>query len=86
VACTHSKDPVSTPRRLWRAWRRIGRKIGDFQARALLTVVYFTVVAPFALAVRWAADPLAVKPRTRRGWCLRAADASDGVTRARRQF
>ena len=73
-------------RRLWDGWKRIGRKIGDFQARALLTLVYVTFLAPFALAVRWTSDPLALKPRTPRGWRPRAADGDDRVARARRQF
>jgi hypothetical protein len=73
-------------RRLWSGWKRIGRKIGDVQARALLTLVYLTLVAPFALAVRWGADPLTLKPRTPRGWRRRAAVEGDPVARARRQF
>jgi rubrerythrin len=35
-------------KRLWLGWRRAGRRLGDAVARALLTVVYFTLVPPFA--------------------------------------
>lgn len=73
-------------RRLWPAWQRIGRKIGDFQARVLLTIVYFTLVAPFALVVRWSADPLALKAGTPRGWRVRRTDDVDVMASARRQF
>jgi len=87
VTGTRSDNSRSGPHRLWHAWKRIARKIGGFQARALLTVVYFTVVAPFGLVVRWATDPLALKPRTPRGWRARAtADAHDAMAAARRQF
>ena len=72
--------------RFWQAWKRLGRKIGDFQARVLLTVAYFIVVAPFALAVRWTADPLALKAKTGRGWRSRSVVSGDPMAWARRQF
>ena len=53
---------------VWQAWKRIARRIGDFQARVILTVLYFIVIAPFALAVRWLADPLGITPSSPKGW------------------
>jgi len=72
-------------RQLWERWKRIARKIGDFQARALMTIFYFLVVGPVAVALRWRSDPLAMKPSTPRGW--RDSDAREGVAmeHARRQ-
>jgi hypothetical protein len=82
-----NQHPRSSPlRRLWRGWQRLGRKIGDFQARVLLTIFYFVMIAPFALIVRWATDPLAVKRRTTKGWRLRPAPVGSPLERARRQF
>lgn len=53
-------------KRLWEGWKPIGRKIGDFQARVLLTVLYAIVVLPFGLAVRVFGDPLRIrKPPSR---------------------
>src|SRR5262245_59331863 len=49
-------------RQLWERWKRFARKIGDFQARALMTVFYFLVIGPVAMALRWHSDPLALKP------------------------
>lgn len=72
-------------RRLWRGWTRVGRALGDLQARLLLTVFYFLVVAPFALVVRLTADPLALKPRTPRGWRVRAPTEPLTLERARQQ-
>ena len=46
--------------------KRVGRRIGDFQARVLLSFFYYTVFAPFAIAVRWVSDPLAPTPARRR--------------------
>ena len=37
--------------------------IGNFQSRLLLTVFYFTILAPFALVLRMASDPLQRRPR-----------------------
>jgi len=72
-------------RRLWQGWKRIGRKIGDVQARVLLTIFYFVIVAPFALAVRVFADPLGLKPKTSKGWRPRTA-GTPALEQARRQF
>jgi hypothetical protein len=56
----------SVLRRLWEGWKRIGRKIGDFQARVLLTLIYAIVVLPFGLIVTLLGDPLRIrKPRER---------------------
>jgi len=71
-------------RRAWAAWKRFGRKVGDFQARALLTIFYFVILAPFGLGIR-AADPLGLR-RPAGGWRTRPAEpAGDALTRARRQ-
>ncbi|MBI3457062.1 MAG: hypothetical protein HY002_14895 [Candidatus Rokubacteria bacterium] len=82
-AAAERRDPL---RRLWEGWRRVGRTVGDCQARVLLTLLYFVIVAPFALVVRLATDPLALKPGTPRGWHARPAPAGDPIERARRQF
>ncbi len=50
-------------KRLWEAWKRLAHKIGNFQARVLLTVFYAFFVLPFGLAVRFFADPLRIKHR-----------------------
>jgi hypothetical protein len=50
-------------KRLWEAWKRLARRIGNFQARVVLTVVYCIFVLPFGLVVRWCADPLRIKRR-----------------------
>ncbi|HEY2105436.1 MAG TPA: hypothetical protein VGH29_06600 [Candidatus Binataceae bacterium] len=72
-------------RELWAGWKKIARKIGDFQARVLMTVFYFVLLAPFALVVRRTSDPLAIKPATQRGWGVRESAAEYTVEMARRQ-
>jgi hypothetical protein len=71
---------------LWAGWKRIARKIGDFQARVLLTIFYFVLLAPFALVMRRTSDPLAVKPGAQRGWHVRQQAADYSVEAVRKQF
>ena len=71
-------------RRLWQAWKRIGKKVGDFQARALLTIFYFVILAPFALGMR-VADPLGLRRTGEPAWRPRPPEAGgDLLTRSRR--
>jgi hypothetical protein len=73
-------------RRLWERWKVIARRIGDFQARAMLVVFYFVIVGPLALVLRWRSDPLAIKPGSRRGWIVRDDAPGMPMQHARRQF
>ena len=71
-------------RRAWEGWKRFGKKVGDLQARFLLTFFYFVILPPFALAMR-AADPLGLR-RTGGGWRGRPPlPDGDPLARARRQ-
>lgn len=45
----------------WETWKAVAHKIGTFQARVLLTVLYAVVVLPFGLCQRLFADPLRIK-------------------------
>jgi hypothetical protein len=76
----------STLRYLWEGWKRIARKIGDVQARIILTVFYIFVVGPFALAIRWFGDPLAIKDGAHKGWRLRTSSEPVSLERAYQQF
>jgi hypothetical protein len=65
---------MSFGRRVWHAWKRIGQAIGDFIARIVLSVFYFTVFAPFGLAVRLFADPLDFKHKAGSAWLQRSTN------------
>ena len=80
--------------RMWlartrRGWMDLATSIGTFQARALLTVLYFTWLAPFGLLVRFSSDPLAVRGAAGRqltsGWKHRTAQGHT-VQALRSQF
>jgi len=73
-------------RNLWEWWKRVARKIGDFQARVLLTIFYFIFFAPFALAIRFLSDPLAIKKITAPVWETRSQPKGTLLEQAKRQF
>jgi hypothetical protein len=73
-------------RSLWTWWKRVAQRIGDVQARVLLTFLYFVIFAPFALAVRWGTDSLAIKTGTPRGWCSYDSGKDRQMESASRQF
>jgi hypothetical protein len=71
---------------LWQGWKRIAIKIGDAQARILLTVFYVLIVGPFALVVRFWSDPLRLNSKNSSGWIRRADTGESPQKRACEQF
>ena len=71
-------------KRIWQAWKRLAHKIGNFQARVLLTILYAVLILPFGLAVRWFSDPLRIKRRPQ-AWLDHGAPPST-MEWARRQW
>jgi hypothetical protein len=77
---------ISLLKRVWEAWKSFGRKLGDFQARLILSLFYFIIIAPFSLLVRFFSDPLSLKPGTARGWIIRSDTKRTELERATEQF
>ncbi|MEW6143988.1 MAG: hypothetical protein AB1598_03110 [Thermodesulfobacteriota bacterium] len=78
---------MSLPRRIWEGWKKIARKIGDFNARVILTIFYLVLLMPFAILVKLFTDPLEIKKNAKTGWLQR--EEKPGVSpmeRAVRQF
>lgn len=48
------------PRRLWEGWKRIARRIGEFQSRVILTGLYFLLFGPLLPFIR-SRDPLRLR-------------------------
>lgn len=72
-------------RHLWQEWLVLARHIGNFQARVLITLVYFTLILPFGLAVALFGDTLRMKRAAAgHGWLGRSTRDLD-LERARRQ-
>lgn len=92
-----SVDPADNPRpartrgiemlgTLWAKWKVLAQRIGDFQARVILTVVYFVVLGPMAIFVRLLRDPLGLKPPARRSTWVAKPAHEDSLEASRRQF
>jgi hypothetical protein len=68
--------------KLWNAWKRLGRALGDFLARIVLSIFYITVFMPFGLGVRLAGDLLKTKKHTNEWLARTTSDPS--LSEARR--
>ena len=76
---------METLRKVWEAWKRVGRVIGDFIGRVVLTAFYFTIFAPFGLGVRLLSDALRSKRVSSSYWLSRGTTDLT-LEDARRQF
>lgn len=73
-------------KKFWEGWKEIAGYVGEFQARMILTVLYFTVVAPFAFLIRVFMDRLQLKSEPQQsGWTQRSPVDVD-LESARRLF
>lgn len=74
----------SAARRLWEAVKRVLTRIGEFQARVMLTVFYYVILGPFSLLVR-RGDPLAISRHKIHTWGPAAPRQGSEIERAARQ-
>ncbi len=49
-------------KRIWKVWRAFGQFMADVVGRVVMLAFYFTLAAPFGLAMRLFSDPLKLKP------------------------
>lgn len=71
--------------RLWSQWKRFAQRLADFQARVILTLIYYLVLAPFGLIVSLLGDLLRTKRPQTSTWVARPTEASS-LQNARKQF
>jgi hypothetical protein len=73
---------------LWRKWLVVAHAIGRVNSHIIMMLVYFVFMTPFAMAVRWFADPLRL--RAEPGWqplpVSTVTPAPTPLDVARRQF
>jgi hypothetical protein len=86
MSMIQEKTSPGLMRRFWGRWKRAAKRIGDIQARILLTFFYFVLLAPFALALRRWSDPLAIKAGAAKGWRARGNSDASPEEQATRQF
>jgi hypothetical protein len=77
---------MSALKALWRIWKATAFRIGLIQSRILLTVLYWVVVAPFALAVRLFSDPLQIRAPDGTTYYRPIGSHARGIDDARRQY
>lgn len=63
-------------KKVWAVWKRFGQLIGDFVARIVLTVFYFTIFMPFGIGVRLLGDPLNIDASLPTNWLKRGKSDS----------
>ena len=68
----------------WTGWKKVARKIGDFQARLILTIFYFVILGPISLVVR-RSDPLGIKQKSPKGWIPKVPAEQEPMQRALQQ-
>ena len=71
---------------LWQRWKALAHRIGDFQARVVLTIFFFAVFGLFALGVKILSDPLRLRPGSGSDWLERRIPRGDPRAQARRQY
>lgn len=71
---------------LWSRWKHFAQKVGDFQARLILTVIYFLILGPFGLVVGFLRDPLKVKHAPQTSIWVQRESEDAGLESAMRQF
>ena len=76
---------MNSLKRFWEGWKRVAKKIGDFQARLILGIFYFVILAPFSVIVR-ASDPLMIGSKTPKGWHDKSQENAQALEKATRQW
>ncbi len=66
-------------------WMTFSLKIGNFQSRILLSLLYFTILLPFSAAQTFLGDPMGMKASHKPGW-LAWQHTSDTLEKAQREF
>jgi hypothetical protein len=78
-----SKGPL---RILWQRWGDFSGRMGSFQSRIVASLVFFVVVAPFAMAAKAFSDPLGKKYRGGGSYWLPRTRTEANLEQSRRQF
>jgi 4-amino-4-deoxy-L-arabinose transferase-like glycosyltransferase len=70
---------------VWVTWKGIGQFIGDFVARVVLSLFYFTLFVPYGVGARLFGDPLDMKAKAKSSWWLERTTRDLALDDARRQ-
>lgn len=71
----------------WNAWMGFARKMGNYQSRVWLGLIYFSVVLPFGLGVALLSDPLRIKHvNSNTNWQPKELPLKPSIDEANSQF
>jgi len=73
-------------KRIWIRWKAFSRRMGSFQSRMILSLLYFIFILPFALGVKLFSDPLLIKKKTSSTHWLPKREFQGTAEQFRRQF
>ena len=73
-------------KKIWERWKIIARKIGDFNARLILTLFYFIIITPFAFILKTFTDPLQLKNKNHKGWQENPRPSLNSIEESYKQF
>ncbi|MAE11152.1 MAG: SxtJ family membrane protein [Dehalococcoidales bacterium] len=86
---TNDKESEQTSgrllKKLWQRWNAFSRRMGGFQSRIILSLLFFVLVSPVALGVKVLSDPLRLKHRNSESHWLRRAETRASLEQFRRQ-
>lgn len=71
---------------IWNKWLNFAHKVGNFNARIVLSLFYFIFVAPLAIGVKVFSDPLRIKKRASSSYWIEKDIKEQDIEGARRQF
>jgi hypothetical protein len=72
-------------KQIWNGWKKVAHKIGNFQARIILLVFYFVILAPFSLIIK-RADPMRLRKGANHGWEQSTTDSAPASEKMIRQW
>lgn len=78
-------EPQGFFRRAWEGWKRLAHKIGVFNTRVIMSVLYFLVVLPTGLIFKAFSDPLQLSEPKDSNW-VPLPPHTDNLDSARHQF
>ncbi len=83
---TERKGPRGWLYPLWHRINECARKVGDFQARLILSLLYLVIICPHALVVKFFTDPLRLGAERLPEWLVRHRPVARTLAQSRRQF
>ncbi len=61
-------------KKIWNRWKKISKRIINFQSKILLTLIYFIFIPPTAIIMKFLSDPLKLKKYPQ--WFVRKKEKS----------